>query len=113
MDRVDLRAVTTTLTKNGETVSRGTGAALWLAATLAGLGDPLRAGGVLLTGALGPMAVAAEGDAFRRRRRERRGALSQQVGHQLHLRLLDRDHALGQLPVAVPGPVHRPGPHEH
>jgi 2-keto-4-pentenoate hydratase len=62
-----------TLEKNGETVSRGTGAdclgspltaALWLASTLSGLGDPLRAGDVVLTGALGPMAVAAEGDEF-------------------------------------------------
>ncbi|MGW9397622.1 2-keto-4-pentenoate hydratase [Streptomyces sp. NPDC055642] len=73
LDRVDLRAVTMTLTKNGETVSRGSGAdclgspltaALWLASTLAGLGDPLKAGDIVLTGALGPMAVAAEGDAF-------------------------------------------------
>ncbi|MGW1927623.1 2-keto-4-pentenoate hydratase, partial [Streptomyces massasporeus] len=59
LDRVDLRAVTMTLAKNGETVSEGTGAdclgspltaALWLASTLAGLGDPLRAGDVVLTG---------------------------------------------------------------
>lgn len=73
LDRVDLRGVRMTLTKNGETVSRGTGAdclggpltaALWLASTLAGLGDPLRAGDLVLTGALGPMAVATEGDAF-------------------------------------------------
>ncbi|MER6773365.1 2-keto-4-pentenoate hydratase [Streptomyces bacillaris] len=73
LDRVDLRALTMTLTKNGETVSEGTGAdclgspltaALWLAAALARLGDPLRAGDTVLTGALGPMAVAAEGDAF-------------------------------------------------
>ncbi|MER6161497.1 2-keto-4-pentenoate hydratase [Streptomyces sp. NPDC001868] len=73
LDRVDLRAVTMTLAKNGETVSRGTGAdclgspltaALWLASTLAGLGDPLRAGDIVLTGALGPMAVATEGDEF-------------------------------------------------
>ncbi|MFF2778877.1 2-keto-4-pentenoate hydratase [Streptomyces sp. NPDC058052] len=73
LDRVDLRAVTMTLTKNGETVSEGTGAdclgspltaALWLASTLAGLGDPLRAGDIVLTGALGPMAVAAGGDEF-------------------------------------------------
>ncbi|WP_248506280.1 2-keto-4-pentenoate hydratase [Streptomyces sp. D2-8] len=73
LDRVDLHAVRMTLTKNGETVSRGTGAdclgspltaALWLAATLAGLGDPLRTGDIVLTGALGPMAVAVEGDEF-------------------------------------------------
>ncbi|MEU6825412.1 2-keto-4-pentenoate hydratase [Streptomyces atriruber] len=73
LDRVDLRAVPMTLTKNGEMVSEGTGtdclgsplnASLWLASTLAGLGDPLRAGDIVLTGALGPMAVAAEGDEF-------------------------------------------------
>ncbi|WP_432152153.1 2-keto-4-pentenoate hydratase [Streptomyces sp. bgisy029] len=73
LDRVELRAVTMTLTKNGETVSEGTGAdclgsplsaALWLASTLASLGDPLRAGDIVLTGALGPMAVAAGGDKF-------------------------------------------------
>ncbi|MEU3225643.1 2-keto-4-pentenoate hydratase [Streptomyces sp. NPDC006976] len=73
LDRVDLRGVRMTLTKNGGTVSRGTGAdclgspltaALWLASTLAGLGDPLKAGDLVLTGALGPMAVAAEGDEF-------------------------------------------------
>ncbi|GAA5043651.1 2-keto-4-pentenoate hydratase [Streptomyces similanensis] len=73
LDRVDLRAVRMTLAKNGGTVSTGSGAdclggpltaALWLAATLAGLGDPLRAGDVILTGALGPMAVAAACDEF-------------------------------------------------
>ncbi|MER8015155.1 fumarylacetoacetate hydrolase family protein [Streptomyces griseoluteus] len=73
LDRVELRSVTMTLTKNGETVSEGTGAdclgspltaALWLASTLAGLGDPLRAGDIVLTGSLGPMAVAAEADEF-------------------------------------------------
>lgn len=73
LDRIDLRTVRMTLTKRGETVSRGTGAdclgspltaALWLASSLARLGDPLRAGDIVLTGALGPMAVAVEGDEF-------------------------------------------------
>ncbi len=39
-------------------------AALWLASTLAGLGDPLRAWDIVPTGALGPMAVAAEDEEF-------------------------------------------------
>ncbi|MDQ0259491.1 2-keto-4-pentenoate hydratase [Sinomonas atrocyanea] len=52
------------LTSNGETVSRGTGAAclgdpvaalIWVAQTAARLGRPLRAGEVVLSGALGPM----------------------------------------------------------
>ncbi|WP_435175095.1 2-keto-4-pentenoate hydratase [Actinacidiphila sp. bgisy145] len=73
LDRVDLRAARMTLAKNGETASQGTGAdclgspltaALWLAATLSRLGDPLRAGEIVLTGALGPMVAAAEGDTF-------------------------------------------------
>ncbi|WP_276143298.1 2-keto-4-pentenoate hydratase [Sciscionella marina] len=73
LDRVDLRSVRMTLSRHGTVVSEGSGAdclgsplnaALWLASTLARRGDPLRAGDVVLTGALGPMVAAAPGDVF-------------------------------------------------
>lgn len=76
LSAVDLRGVRMTLLRDGEKVSEGTGAdcmdgplnaAVWLASTLARLGDPLRAGDVVLTGALGPMAVAQPGSAFEAR----------------------------------------------
>ncbi|TCO61134.1 gluconokinase, GntK/IdnK-type [Actinocrispum wychmicini] len=70
-DRFVPADVTMTLRKNGRQVSAGTGAAClgdplnalaWLARATAAFGDPLRAGDVVLSGALGPMVPVAPGD---------------------------------------------------
>src|SRR3546814_15351838 len=64
------------LEKSGEPVSVGCGAAclgnplnavLWLARTAAAMGPPLRAGDVVLSGALGPMVPVAAGAVFEAR----------------------------------------------
>ncbi|NND74459.1 MAG: 2-keto-4-pentenoate hydratase [Ilumatobacter sp.] len=61
---IDLREIEMSMSVDGQVVSTGTGAAclghpylaaLWLARRLATEGDPLRAGDVVMTGALGPM----------------------------------------------------------
>ncbi|MFD4788915.1 2-keto-4-pentenoate hydratase [Streptomyces sp. NPDC058459] len=76
LSALDLRGVRMALLRNGEKASEGTGAdcmdgplnaAVWLASTPARLGDPLRTGDIVLTGALGPMAVAHPGDFFEAR----------------------------------------------
>jgi 2-keto-4-pentenoate hydratase len=69
----DLRLCGMVLRRNGEAASFGAGAAclgnpltalLWLAERMARVGRPLRAGDVVLSGALGPMVAAAPGDRF-------------------------------------------------
>lgn len=72
---LDLTMLSMTLTDGGgAVVSRGSGAAclgdpinalVWLARTAAELGQPLRAGEVVLSGALGPMVDAGAGTSFR------------------------------------------------
>lgn len=71
LDELEPRDVTMSLTINGEERSAGTGAAClgdplealrWLAVQAHRFGDPLRAGALILSGALGPFVPFAPGD---------------------------------------------------
>ncbi|WP_408482799.1 2-keto-4-pentenoate hydratase [Paraburkholderia sp. RL17-383-BIF-A] len=70
---VDLAACAMTLSNDAETLSRGNGAAclgnplnaaVWLADRMQQFGTPLRAGDVLMTGALGPMVAVTRAGTF-------------------------------------------------
>lgn len=76
IDSFDLALCGMSMELAGEPVSVGCGAAclgnplnavLWLARTLARVGSPLRAGDVVLSGALGPMVPVKPGDVFEAR----------------------------------------------
>jgi 2-keto-4-pentenoate hydratase len=71
LDAVDLRLCGMVVEKNGDPVSFGAGAAClgnplhalgWLAAKMDEVGRPLKAGDVVLAGALGPMVAVVPGD---------------------------------------------------
>lgn len=71
LDGLDLEGAAMEMRFDGATVSTGVGAAAlgnplnaaaWLAQTLAARGEPLKAGDILLAGALGPMAALTPGN---------------------------------------------------
>jgi 2-keto-4-pentenoate hydratase len=76
LSEFDLRLCGMVIERRGEPVSVGAGAAclgnpinavVWLARTMAGLGTPLKAGDLVLSGALGPMVSVTPGDIFETR----------------------------------------------
>lgn len=74
LENIDLINCKMVMENNGKKVSEGIGKAclgspinsmLWLAQKMQQLGKPMKAGDVILTGALGPMVAAKAGDNFR------------------------------------------------